>query len=50
MYSGGEPREAASHIDGISLTCTVTCDGEHITKDGEVVHPELVELAHACGH
>lgn len=50
MYSGGAPRDAASHIDGVSLACTVTCDGEYITKDGSVVHPELVELAHACGH
>ncbi|MGD9763971.1 MAG: leucyl aminopeptidase [Candidatus Binatia bacterium] len=50
MYSGGEPREAASHIDGISIACSVTCDGEYITRDGEVVHPELVELARACGH
>ncbi len=50
MYSGGEPRDAASHIDGVSLACTVTCDGEQVTMDGEVVHPELVELANACGH
>lgn len=50
MYSGGEPRDAASHIDGVSLACTVSCDGEHVTEDGEVVHPELVELARACGH
>ena len=50
MYSGGEPREAASHIDGISLACSVTCDGQEITRDGEVVHPELIALARACGH
>jgi leucyl aminopeptidase (aminopeptidase T) len=50
MYSGGEPREAASHIDGISLACSVTCDGQEITCDGEVVHPELVALARVCGH
>ncbi|HEX7297554.1 MAG TPA: hypothetical protein VF257_01020 [Solirubrobacteraceae bacterium] len=49
MYSGGEPRDAASHIDGVSLDCTVTADGDFITKDGEVVHPELVDLARACG-
>jgi 2,5-dihydroxypyridine 5,6-dioxygenase len=48
MYSGGEPRDAASHIDGVSLDCTVTGDGQYITKDGEVVHSELVELARAC--
>jgi len=50
MYSGGEPRVAASHIDGISLECSVSADGEPITKDGEVVHPELIEYARACGH
>jgi leucyl aminopeptidase (aminopeptidase T) len=50
MYSGGKPRVAASHIDGISLECSVTCDSEPITKNGEVVHPELIELAKACGH
>jgi leucyl aminopeptidase (aminopeptidase T) len=44
MYSGGEPRVAASHIDGICLGCSVICDGEPVTKDGEVV-----ELAKACG-
>jgi len=50
MYSGGEPRVAASHIDGICLETSVTCEGEPVTKDGEVVHPELIELAKACGH
>jgi len=50
MYSGAEPREAASHIDGICLGCSVTCDDQPITKEGEVVHPELIELAKACGH
>jgi 2,5-dihydroxypyridine 5,6-dioxygenase len=50
MYSGGQPRDAPSHIDGVSLACTVTCDGEFITKNGEVVHPDLVNLARACGH
>jgi leucyl aminopeptidase (aminopeptidase T) len=50
MYSGGKPRVAASHIDGISLACSVLCDSEPITKDGEVVHRELIELAKACGH
>lgn len=50
MYSGGKPRVAASHIDGISLECSVSCDGKAVTRDGEVVHPELAELARACGH
>lgn len=49
MYSGGEPRDAASHIDGVSLTCTVTCDGQAIIEDGEVVHRDLIDLARACG-
>ena len=49
MYSGGKPRVAASHIDGISLDCSVTLDGQPVTRDGEVVHPKLVELAKACG-
>jgi 2,5-dihydroxypyridine 5,6-dioxygenase len=50
MYSGGSPRVAASHIDGISLECSVSGDGKPITRDGDVVHLELVELAKACGH
>lgn len=50
MYSGGEPRVAASHIDGICLACSVSCDEEPLTEEGEVVHPDLVELAKACGH
>ena len=50
MYSGGKPRTAASHIDGVSLGCSVVCDGVPVTKDGEVVHPELVGLAKAVGH
>jgi 2,5-dihydroxypyridine 5,6-dioxygenase len=50
MYSGGKPRVAASHIDGICLDCSVSLDGQPITKDGEVVHPQLGELAKACGH
>jgi len=50
MYSGGEPREAASHIDGICLACSVSCDDQPVTKEGEVVHPGLIELVKACGH
>lgn len=50
MYSGGKPRVAASHIDGICLNCSVTCDDQPVTEDGEVVHPELIELSKACGH
>ena len=50
MYSGGKPRVASSHIDGICLACTVYCGDRLITKDGEVVHPDLVGLSRACGH
>jgi leucyl aminopeptidase (aminopeptidase T) len=50
MYSGGAPRVAASHIDGICLATSVACDGVPVTQDGEVVHPELIALAKACGH
>lgn len=50
MYSGGKPRVAASHIDGICLACSVYCDDEQITEFGEVVHPRLIDLARACGH
>ena len=50
MYSGGEPRVAASHIDGVCLECTVTADGVELTRDGEVVHPDLRDLAAKLGH
>jgi len=50
MYSGGKPRVAVSHIDGICLACSVSGDEEPVTEEGEVVHPDLVELAKACGH
>jgi leucyl aminopeptidase (aminopeptidase T) len=50
MYSGGKPRVAASHIDGICLDCSVSLDGQPLTRGGEVVHPDLLELAKACGH
>jgi 2,5-dihydroxypyridine 5,6-dioxygenase len=50
MYSGGKPRVAASHIDGICLSCSVYCDDEAITQAGEIVHQDLVQLSRACGH
>nr|WP_067289279.1 leucyl aminopeptidase [Marinobacterium profundum] len=49
-FSGGAPREAKSHIDGICLDCTVYLDGRVIMEDGNVVAPELVELAKQLGH
>lgn len=50
MYSGGAPRVAASHIDGVCLASSVWCDGVQVTREGEVVHPDLVPLANAVGH
>lgn len=50
MYSGGKPRVAASHIDGICLSSSVYCDSEPITENGDIVHPDLIELSRACGH
>lgn len=41
--------EAASHADGICLNSSVWMDGEQVMKEGQVIHPELVELAKACG-
>lgn len=48
-YSGGEPRTARSHIDGICLDSTVMLDGETILKDGKFLHPKLRELAAPLG-
>lgn len=48
-YSGGEPRVAKSHVDGISLECSVWLDGELILDNGKYIHPELVELAKKLG-
>lgn len=45
----GVAREAKSHIDGTCLKSSVYLDGELITKDGEVIHKELVELAKKVG-
>jgi len=47
MYS---LEDAVSHADGICLNSTVWVDDELLLKEGEVVHPDLVELAKACGH
>ena len=41
--------DAISHADGICLNSTVTIDGELLTEKGEVVHPELKNLAKAMG-
>lgn len=49
MLTGGEPIEAPSHTDGICLDTSIWLDGELIWDKGEVVHPELKELAKKLG-
>lgn len=48
-YSGGEPRVAVSHIDGICLNCSVYLDGVKILEDGKFIEPKLAELAKVLG-
>ncbi len=48
-YSGGAPRIATSHIDGICLACTVYLDGKKILEDGVFIDPVLKELAAKLG-
>lgn len=48
-YSGGKPRVAKSHVDGISLECSVWLDDEKILEDGKYIQPELAELAKILG-
>jgi 2,5-dihydroxypyridine 5,6-dioxygenase len=48
-FTGNDPRPASGHIDGICLNSTVYLDGNKITSDGEVVDPELKELAVKVG-
>lgn len=48
-YSGGEPRVAKSHIDGISLNCSVWLDGHQILDNGVYIDSTLRELAKAVG-
>jgi len=45
----GKLGEAVSHADGICLNSTVWIDGDLLLEEGRVVHPELVDLAHAMG-
>ena len=40
---------AVSHLDGICLNSSVWQDGEQVLNEGQVIHPELVELAHKLG-
>lgn len=48
MFEASLP-EAVSHADGICLNSTVELDGELLTDEGKVVHPELVDIAKAMG-
>jgi len=48
MFEGSLP-EACSHADGICLNSTVWLDDTLLTKEGKVVHPELVDIAKAMG-
>ncbi len=48
-YSGGEPRVAKSHIDGICLNCSVYLDGVKILENGQFVEPTLKVLAEKLG-
>ncbi len=45
MYSGGDAREAKSHIDGVCLNCSVWLDDQQLLDRGRIVHPEVVNLA-----
>ena len=40
---------APSHLDGQSLNSSIWLDGEPLTRDGEVLHPELRKLAKRLG-
>jgi len=44
---GGIP--APSHMDGICLSSTVQLDGEQITNEGQVIHPDLVDMTRTLG-
>ncbi|MDW7662633.1 MAG: leucyl aminopeptidase [Bacillota bacterium] len=48
-YSGGEPRIAKSHVDGICLNSSVWLDGKQILDDGVFIHPELLLLSKKLG-
>ena len=48
-YSGGAPREAKSHIDGICLECTVFLDDVKILDQGVFIEPTLKALAAKLG-
>lgn len=49
VFSGGAPREAKSHIDGICLRSSVWLDGVKILEDGVYIEPTLAALAKKLG-
>lgn len=48
-YSGGAPRKAKSHIDGICLECTIYLDDVKILDQGVFIDPTLKVLAEKLG-
>ena len=48
-FTGGAPRVAVSHIDGICLNCSVWLDDVQIMDNGKYIEPTLVELAKKLG-
>lgn len=48
-FTGGAPRVAVSHIDGICLDCSVWLDDVQIMDNGRFIHPVLAELAKKLG-
>lgn len=48
-YSGGEPRAAKSHVDGICLNCSLWLDDEQIMDEGKFVEPGLLDIAQKMG-
>lgn len=48
-YGDGVARDAKSHIDGISLDCSIWLDGVQIEDNGKYIEPKLAELAKKIG-
>ena len=48
-YSGGAPRNAVSHIDGICKDCTIYMDDLLIEENGRYIEPALAKLAAKLG-
>jgi leucyl aminopeptidase (aminopeptidase T) len=45
LTKDGNPMPAPSHTDGICLNTSAWIDGEQVFEKGEVVHPQLIDLA-----